>query len=278
MRYAPLLALLIAGASLAAPCAAAGEAIVSPWTDFREAKVRLVAATPIRPGAPLSAGLEIRLAEGFKTYWRSPGDSGVPPTFDFSRSSGLEAVTVRFPMPETFDDGAGGRAWGYKSSVVLPIEAQVTALPARLDLKLDFAVCGTMCIPLSGELRLEAATAGPAEAASAAALAFWRGRVPEPASALSPPLAATRLPGDPPRYRILLPFPGDAAELAVFAEANGFLETLTIAPAGTGLAEITLRGEPMPGTGRLGPVRLTYGDRHRAFERVIDLDGLAALP
>jgi DsbC/DsbD-like thiol-disulfide interchange protein len=276
MRYAPLLALLIAGTGLAAPRAAAGEAIASPWTDFREAQVRLVAATPIRPGAPLSAGLEIRLAEGFKTYWRSPGDSGVPPVFDFTRSSGLEAVTVRFPMPETFDDGAGGRAWGYKSSVVLPIEARVTALSARLDLKLDFAVCGTMCIPLSGEIRLETASAGPAEAASAAALAFWRGRVPEPASAPAP--TAARLAGDPPRYRILLPFPGDATELAVFAEANGFLETLAIRPAGSGLAEITLRGEPMPGTGRLGPVRLTYGDRHRAFERVIDLDGLAALP
>ena len=69
----------------------------------------------------LLGGIAIQLQPGWKTYWRNPGDSGVPPRFDFSKSDNVEAVTVLWPAPKKFDDGAGGTSLGYKKQVVLPL-------------------------------------------------------------------------------------------------------------------------------------------------------------
>ena len=63
----------------------------------------------------------LQLQPGWKTYWRTPGDSGVPPRFDFSKSENVEAVTVLWPAPTKFDDGAGGHSLGYHDQIVLPL-------------------------------------------------------------------------------------------------------------------------------------------------------------
>src|SRR5204862_2777548 len=72
----------------------AGDA--SPWEGGPRAAVRLIAAGATGDGAGriLRGGIEIRLAPGWKTYWRYPGDSGVPPRFEFTRSTNLSSVTV----------------------------------------------------------------------------------------------------------------------------------------------------------------------------------------
>ena len=56
----------------------------SAWDGDQRAAVRLIAGT--QRGAVHRAGIEIRLAPGWKTYWRYPGDSGIAPRFDFSQS------------------------------------------------------------------------------------------------------------------------------------------------------------------------------------------------
>ena len=66
-------------------------------------------------------GVEIQLQPGWKTYWRVPGDSGVPPRFDFSKSANVESVTPLYPGPRTFDDGAGGVSYGYGRDVIFPL-------------------------------------------------------------------------------------------------------------------------------------------------------------
>lgn len=260
----------------AASGAQAGELRASAWLDLKEAQVRLVAETPAAAGSTLRAGLEVRLAEGFKTYWRSPGDSGVPPHFDFSRSSGLGALAVSFPFPESFDDGTGGKAWGYKHAVILPISGPVKDAGAVLRLKLDFAVCGTLCIPLSGEFALDLARAPRAEATTAAALAAARAAVPLPGAA---PAQLDRLSREPARWRLALPFPGEARRFTLFAEATGYLEAETVEQAGPGLLRVILKGEAAPGMeGKFGPVRLTYGAPGQAFEREVNLDDAPMAP
>src|SRR5215207_10626191 len=72
-------------------------------------------------GRVFRAGVEIKLKEGWKTYWRYPGDSGVPPALDFSRSQNVKTVTVLYPAPMRFPDGAGGNSIGYKGVVVLQL-------------------------------------------------------------------------------------------------------------------------------------------------------------
>src|ERR1700710_278082 len=91
----------------------------SPWQRDGHSAVRLLAGS--RSGAVLMGGVAFALQPGWKTYWRTPGDSGVPPRFDFSKSDNIEAVTVLWPAPMQFDDGAGGFSLGYKNQTVLPL-------------------------------------------------------------------------------------------------------------------------------------------------------------
>src|SRR5215475_15375863 len=100
-----LVVLGLAAALLATPFAARAED-ASPWQKDGHSAVRLLAGS--RSGAVLLGGVAFQLQPGWKTYWRTPGDSGVPPRFDFSKSDNVEAVTVLWPAPLMFDDGAAG--------------------------------------------------------------------------------------------------------------------------------------------------------------------------
>src|SRR5205814_2195007 len=91
----------------------------SIWVRDLHSAVRLLAGS--RSGAVLLGGIEFDLQDGWKTYWRTPGDSGVPPRIDFSKSDNVEAVTPLFPAPMKFPDGAGGTSYGYQKHFVLPL-------------------------------------------------------------------------------------------------------------------------------------------------------------
>lgn len=97
------------------------------------------------------AGLAIQLAPGWKTYWRNPGDAGIPPTFDWSRSENLREVTVLWPAPSRYDQ-EGASSAVYHDEVVLPlrISAIDPSKPVKLALGLDYAACKTICVPAKG--------------------------------------------------------------------------------------------------------------------------------
>src|SRR3974377_968062 len=107
---------------ISAPCFEAGAAPASARGGAARSAGRLVAGGASgSSGNVLRAGVEIRLAAGWKTYWRYPGDSGVPPAFDFSRSTNVGSITIRWPAPHRFTD-EGGSSIGYKGDVVFPLE------------------------------------------------------------------------------------------------------------------------------------------------------------
>lgn len=253
--------------------ASARDLVVSDWVTFPEAQVRLIAERP-GGGNRLNAGIEIRLAEGYKTYWRTPGDSGVPPVFDFAPSSGVKAVEVQFPFPNRFDDGAGGTSWGYKNDVILPIALTVAGSGVTLAMKLDFAVCGALCIPLNAEFSLDPATGPRADDETVRALDANIAALPAQAGGDA---AVLREKGASAfTWRVRVPYSGDPGRLSAFAEAEGYIDVVRVLPGGEGFAEFVLRGEAAAGSGgRFGPVRLTYGENGKAFERMIDLDGAA---
>lgn len=126
----------------------------SPWAEEAHSAVRLIAGP--RTGTVLLGGLAFKLQPGWKTYWRSPGDSGVPPRFDFSTSDNVEAVTVLWPAPMKFPDGSGGTAFGYKKQVVLPLRivAKNGDKPVTLRSTVSYAVCDKTCIPVEAKLEL----------------------------------------------------------------------------------------------------------------------------
>lgn len=250
----------------------------SPWIDFKEASLRLLMLLPKDGAQAGEAGLEIRLAEGYKTYWRSPGDSGAPPVFDFSASIAVGSAEVDFPFPSKFDDGAGGMAWGYKEHVILPIRFLI--MPGQkpiLAFKLDFAVCGSMCIPLATEMRFDPASGQPLGAADQERYENARRAVPK---RLSPEenralARVVRLAGgNKPKWRVELASALDPARLSAFPEAKGYLSVEAAQAAGDGRLSIIINGEAMPGSGGLmGPARLTFGEKGQSFEAMLDLDG-----
>ncbi len=134
--------------------ASAQEAATSSWSKGDFSSLRLIAGATA-PSGKQRVGVEIVTKPGFKTYWRNPGDFGVPPVFDWSGSTNIGGLDVRWPAPERFQDGAGFSV-GYVGEVVIPISVQPVdpAKPVMLVLKLDYAVCETICVPAKGEARL----------------------------------------------------------------------------------------------------------------------------
>src|SRR6516162_5087812 len=151
----------------AAPSASAQDA--SNWDGQAHSAARLIAGATSKnqDAAFLRAGIEIRLDPGWQTYWRDPGDSGTPPTFDFSGSENVKSVNVLWPAPERFPDGAGGNSIGYRNNVILPLHVVPVegAKQTALRLKLEYDVCSKICIPVESNLVLNLSGDGAKDAA-----------------------------------------------------------------------------------------------------------------
>jgi len=174
---AALIACGIAVVSGGTVCAA-GE---SPWSEDVRSAVRLVSGANNNGDAHLRAGIEIKMQPGWKTYWRYPGDSGVPPHFDFSGSENLKTATVLYPAPHLFTDETG-QSLGYKDRIIFPlvISPQQPGKPVRLRLKADYAVCEKLCVPAEGRAEL---TLTPGDSSQDSALAAAEARVPKQVTA-----------------------------------------------------------------------------------------------
>lgn len=112
-----------------------------------------LASAELLPGWTTSEGhrmtaLRLKLEPGWKTYWRSPGDAGVPPRFDWSGSRNLGTVQLHWPRPEAIESG-GERSLGYHDTLVLPIEIapEIPGQPIILQAEVDFGLCDSICVP-----------------------------------------------------------------------------------------------------------------------------------
>jgi DsbC/DsbD-like thiol-disulfide interchange protein len=208
--------------------AAAEGPIASAWTQADNARLRLIAgrvdATGAVPDGGLFAGIQAEMAPGWKTYWRNPGSSGVPPRMDTSGSVNLASAKLLFPAPSRFPDRDGDTI-GYKGSVIFPVAvtARDPAKPVQLELTVEFGICKDICIPANVklDLTLPPDTAKlPQDSPLATALA----RVPRSGStrlANDPSIAAIKaeLAGEHPYLTIDAAFPGGARDADVFVEA-----------------------------------------------------------
>ena len=214
--------------SAAAIFAAAGPSAqtsisATPWTEQHSSRVRLVAGGAKSAKGQYLAGLEIAMADGWKTYWRMPGDSGVPPTFDWSGSANVASTRVLYPAPMRIPE-AGGFAIGYKQSVLLPVEItpQDASKPIVLKLALEFGVCREICIPATAnfDLPIPAAAVGAPAPQIAAAIE----RVPRSQEGRrkgDPKLQRVTVSHDEPSPKLTIEasFAGDATGADAFIEA-----------------------------------------------------------
>lgn len=269
---------LLAAASLSGITRGAAAGPASPWTRGYKSRARLLAGAG--PDGSWLAGIEIALDGGFKTYWRHPGESGLPPAFDWAGSANLSRAEVLWPAPARFED-ASGVSYGYADGVVLPVAVtpERPGEPVALSLALDYGVCKDICIPARAVLSL-ALPARPErpDPLAARTLARALARVPRRtevgASGEAAVLAVEPVPGAD-ALAVRVRAPRDAAPaLFVEAPAGWYLAARAVPETRSG-DEATFRVDVLerpPGEPR--PVRLvlTLAAGDRSVEALADLD------
>jgi DsbC/DsbD-like thiol-disulfide interchange protein len=168
--------------------------VTSDWVQGYNTKARLVAGHAVRDGQKaLYAGVELAMPQGWKTYWRAPGDAGgVPPEFDWKGSENLQSARVLYPAPHRLSDKAGD-AVGYKGGVIFPVlvKAADAAKPIVLHGKVDYGLCKDICIPAEAEFQIKI----PPSIGISAELTHSLSRVPQdqPRTGIDPKLESWRL-------------------------------------------------------------------------------------
>jgi thiol:disulfide interchange protein len=215
------LSLLLVALPVALPVWAAGSVVTTP-----QVKAELVAQAPegVVAGKPLQLGLLIEHQPHWHTYWKNPGDSGLPTTFEWKLPAGFTAGEIEWPTPQKLPIGPLLN-YGYEGRLLLPVTVKVPEGFAgdtlAVKLHADWLVCKEVCIPESGEFELavpaRAATAGHAAEFQAAAA-----RLPQQVAGAQ---ASAKLEGDKLVVRIAgLPAAWQGQALEAFPETAGVLQ------------------------------------------------------
>ncbi len=136
------------------------------WDGLDVASARLISAvTASGSGETIPMGLEFDLAPGWKIYWRTPGDAGLPPVPDWSKSDNVADVVMHWPVPERFEIFDIGTL-GYGGEIIFPLTVtpEIPGAPIRLAGEIDFLACAEICIPGRADLAFSLPS-GPASIA-----------------------------------------------------------------------------------------------------------------
>lgn len=289
-RVFPLLAALLFAWAPFAPGVPAHaqeltEAATSGWSASEHAKLRLIAG-PTLPSGKQRIGVEIVMSPGYKTYWRSPGQFGVPPSFDWSGSTNIGGLDVRWPVPERFQDSAG-YSIGYVGEVVIPVSVQPVdpTRPVMVVLKLEYAVCDKICIPAGGEasLWLEPGVTS----VTSPRLESYEAKVPvavkpgvhkEKASIVEAKLDDTVV---DPGLKITLQVPAEGKVDDIFVEGPGMWSfgkpRMTPQADGTLVAQVRINERPKGANGLI-PLIFTLRGKPKPVETRLELDIPATKP
>ncbi|MCB8820354.1 protein-disulfide reductase DsbD domain-containing protein [Microvirga rosea] len=240
------------------------------WVQGLHSRVSLLSAGP--RGDDWLSGIAISLDPGFKTYWRTPGDSGLPPRFDWSGSSNVAAVEVKWPAPTRHEDAAGV-AYIYHDAVVLPVivkPADATK-PVVLALSIDYGVCKDICIPAHADLKLPLKQDPVQQEILDKALA--REPRPQPIGATTPLSILSVEPQSEGKLglRVRARAP-EGLRPDLFAEGpeNWYFSTSPAGPDGSFVVSIEEKPKDMTGP---VPLRLTLTAGDQAVETEVKLDG-----
>lgn len=254
----------------------ANAADASAWSQDSKSQARLIAGDN-KAGVNLRAGVQLKLQPGWHTYWRYPGDAGVPPRFDFAGSDNLKTVKVLYPAPHLFTDESGSSI-GYTDDVIFPLRVtpRDPGKPVTLKLKIDYAVCEKLCVPAEGTGEL---TLAPGASGLEVNLAAAEARVPKQVSATEAGLIARRV-NDAAKPLIAVDLKAPTGKpVTIFVEGPTPEWALPIpkpaqgAPAGHRHFGFELDGLP-PGVSPKGPFELTFtiveGDEAREVKTHLD--------
>lgn len=152
------------------------------WQEAAGGRVRLVTAGPVDANGELRGALQIELKPGWKTYWRDPGASGVPPQIKLAPDAGWQSATIEYPAPQWHKDDYGSWA-GYDYTVALPVvlQAEAGSAPPSVQGSIFLGICETICVPLQAPLSLIVDTRSTPAEDNALVQSAWAA-LPKPAS------------------------------------------------------------------------------------------------
>jgi DsbC/DsbD-like thiol-disulfide interchange protein len=130
-------------------------AAATDWIEETGARIRLLAAEPEAGDTEIKAALQVELNNGWKTYWRDPGDAGVPPQISVT-GAGIAGFELHYPAPDRFDDGKSVSA-GYKHMVAFPLTLKISSEKPVFSVKASsfLGICEDICIPVQNEFALD---------------------------------------------------------------------------------------------------------------------------
>ncbi|MGE0875965.1 MAG: protein-disulfide reductase DsbD family protein [Burkholderiales bacterium] len=155
-------------------CWTAVAAVAAPvQTDYVEAEL-VLRESALVPGEKALAGLRMKIAPHWHTYWFNPGDSGAPTSIEWKLPPGIEAGPIQWPEPKRIPVPPLMN-YGYEGEVLLPVELRVApgfaaAEPVRIAARADWLVCSDVCLPRGADLELTL----PVQAGPVAADPRWR--------------------------------------------------------------------------------------------------------
>ena len=165
-------------------------------------------------------GVRVTLGSGWKTYWKSPCEAGLPPEFDWSQSSNLNAAEIQWPAPRRITI-LGVETVGYTHEVVFPARIQINDPRRETQLRLTFTIyaCSTICVREDRDLTATILP-GSDNPAAQSAIDGWRGKVPQSTSHVLTVTSLQRLVSDPPQLRINVVSTMPLGDIDVFVESD----------------------------------------------------------
>jgi len=254
------------------------QAASTDWVAVTGGAVRIISAGPLENGT-YRAGLEFSLDPGWHTYWRYPGEAGVPPTLDFSGSRNLARAEVRYPAPARYDDGFS-TSIVYDENVVLPIlvTPETPGAPVHLNASLFFGICKEICVPGDAVFDLVLTPSDREDAVSAKLIARDQALVPEiaegPASGI---VAITSKAGKKgPVLQIKAEVGPDTSEPELFAEGpeGSYIgvPVMQSRDGGTAVWTLSTTGLAGSGDGSILTLVLINGDKAVESRHVLPAD------
>lgn len=152
------------------------KAVETKWEEHQGAlKTRIIAASgELSKSGKMLLGWEADLAPGWKAYWRSPGEAGLPVTV----YANDDAVEVLYPFPERFEL-FGLETYGYSEKVILPFYVNIPEAGHGVSIKADFMVCKDICIPFTARYQLPASGGADSDSLHDVRLKGWLAKIPD---------------------------------------------------------------------------------------------------
>ncbi len=138
------------------PCLGLHAAIAAatPWQSVAPGvELRLISSDAKSPDGTTLVGVQVDMPADYRTYWRDPGESGIPTQFDIAGSSGVAAAAIDWPFPSP-EETQGYRDYVYHGPTVLPVRLRTAAAAGLLKASIVMGVCAEVCVPVQAKFEL----------------------------------------------------------------------------------------------------------------------------